>query len=1765
MKQSHFFFIILIELFFSSQVLAQQKEQLVRFANGNLLTGNNIQKNIFKKENIRDALYENQYFVIVQFNKLPSSTEKENLKKAGIELDAYVPGNAYVAAIKNDFTFENAFQFGIVSINKLPATYKISRQLLEYVPENKKNQLVSIAVSYVHTVNKNTVEKELQKAGAVIIKSKYNIAQVIFIQVDKKIINDIAVLPFVSGVSLQILSDEPLNINSRAAHGVSGLNAHGGKNLNGKGVAIGIGDDADMSTHADFTGRLILRTPGLPGNHGTHVAGTAAGAGIINVKYRGMASKATIINQYFSDVITNAPTYITDNNMVLSNNSYHSAQNGCLGEGVYDVLSNYIDEQAVSYPQLLHNVAAGNDGSLTCSPFPVSFGTIKSGWQCAKNVLTVGAMNVQNYSIASFSSRGPVADGRIKPEITSNGWAVVSTTANNNYGVNYGTSMATPAVTGAVSLLYERYRQLNAGTNPTSALMKALVCNTAEDLGNKGPDYTFGFGMINARRAVSALESNRYFVNAVNNGINKTQTILVPANTSRLKVMLYWTDKAASPTTAAALVNDLDLTVSEPSLLLHRPLILNPAPLNVNDVAKEGADHLNNIEQVVIENPVAGNYTINVAGYSVPFGAQNYVITYEIVQPGVTVEYPFGGETLVPGETENIRWSAEGNEANTFSIDYSVDNGVNWTMINNAVAADNRVLSWVIPVTVTKNALVRVSRNSSLLTGQSTFNFGILGQPVITATNVCEGSVQLNWGTIAGATGYDILQLSGDSMKVIGSTNSNDYMLLGLDKNTKNWLGVAAKNGSFSGRRSVSLSALPNSGACTLAVFNNDVKVDSILAPNTARQYFANEANATAPVKIIIKNLGSVSINNPFDVSFNYGAGTVTETVNAVIAAGDTFTYTFTGSYPIVLTGYKYNFKAWVTVAADANHYNDTAYKTVKLINNDPINTMPVTEGFESMPDIDVVKAEMAIGENKYLDFSTNTNRGRARTFVNTGFAHKGNRSLTLDQSPYNSINTVDTLTLNYNLVNYAGAQLRFDFFYKNHGQANIAGNKVWIRGSENDAWIQAYDLFANQADLGQWKQGLFNVNELLDNAIPAQVLTSTFQIKMGEDGNASANVAFPLVDNDDGYTFDDLHFMQVLNDVELKKINSPDKSGCALTANSPISVNVKNHHNTILNNITISYQINGGPIVTEIIPAIAANQLLNYTFIKNADLSAYIDYNLNVWVNYAADSYNINDSILNYTFHNSPVVNSFPYLQSFENSNGDFYTNGTNTSWQWGTPSKVIINKSASGTKAWVTNLSGNYNNNETAYLYTPCFNLSGLVKPVLSFSHIFEVELDYDFTWVEYSTDGTSWQKLGVAGTGTNWYQSGNYWKISNKKWHVASIDLPITAGNIRFRFVLNSDAGLTMEGVGIDDVSIHEKSDVLKSEINSSSTVAAVSGNNWIPFYAGDQSAGLHYLLAEINPRGQDLGSVKIDLYPNSTGAVRYSNNQYYLDRNYVVHPGNPPAGNVSVRLYFTDAEVDSLVNAKNCALCLKPKDAYELGITKYSGSIAEENGTLDDNFTGFFKYITPANTAIIPHGNGYYAEFSVNSFSEFWFNNGGANNMTPLPLDLLSFDAIKQAGKALLSWKTAHEVNVAKFIIERSSDARNFKSIGSVATNGMEAYSFTDLQPVAGINYYRLKIVERDGNFTFSPIRKLDFRTNGDDFLIYPNPVTNAILNISSNANCSACFLYDAAGKLVKSFVLQGRNNTININGIAKGIYTLKVISENSTHSEKVYVQ
>ena len=311
-------------------------------------------------------------------------------------LAQYVSGNNWLASWNEQADLKNLDKSSITDFYAIPPELKINSRLQTISPDEQTPDDL-VAISYFAGMDPALVRQELKNAGALIVQTKFKPANIVFIRNGISVLKKIAALPFVASINPQRIKDMPLNNNNRAIHGVQALAAGLGRNLDGKGVIVGIGDNADPSTHVDFTGRLIMRTDEPVDYHGTHTSGTLAGGGILNPLYRGMAPKATLIVNDFSNILVNTAVYSADFNMVLSNNSYYNGLAGCPGEADYDALSNYVDSVLIAFPKVLHVFAAGNDGGITCSPFPAAFGNIKTGFQTAKNVLTVGRINNSNY------------------------------------------------------------------------------------------------------------------------------------------------------------------------------------------------------------------------------------------------------------------------------------------------------------------------------------------------------------------------------------------------------------------------------------------------------------------------------------------------------------------------------------------------------------------------------------------------------------------------------------------------------------------------------------------------------------------------------------------------------------------------------------------------------------------------------------------------------------------------------------------------------------------------------------------------------------------------------------------------------------------------------------------------------------------------------------------------------------------------------------------------------------------------------------------------------------------------------------------------------------------------------------------------------------------------------------------------------------------------------------------------------------------------
>lgn len=172
-------------------------------------------------------------------------------------------------------------------------------------------------------------------------------------------------------------------------------------------------------------------------------------------------------------------------------------------------------------------------------------------------------------------------------------------------------------------------------------------------------------------------------------------------------------------------------------------------------------------------------------------------------------------------------------------------------------------------------------------------------------------------------------------------------------------------------------------------------------------------------------------------------------------------------------------------------------------------------------------------------------------------------------------------------------------------------------------------------------------------------------------------------------------------------------------------------------------------------------------------------------------------------------------------------------------------------------------------------------------------------------------------------------------------------------------------------------------------------------------------------------------------------------------------------------------------------------------------------------------------------------------------------TPLPVTLISFSVSKQESAVRLMWKTSAEENSDRFNIERSLNGKAWEEIGTKNANGESAsilnYSFDDVNPLSGINYYRLKMIDKDGTYAFSSIRSIDM-TDNEKSALYPNPATSSITIPNQEGN--VVNIYDVSGILkLTSTVINGQ---INTQKLTDGIYVMQIKNASGGVTSKKFV-
>jgi len=471
-----------------------------------------------------------------------------------------------------------------------------------------------------------------------------------------------------------VTSAATTNTNAVQPGGTLGLNLSGSSASVAGKLAIWDGGWI-LSGHQEFAGKSIAVKDATGGilEHATHVAGTLVAKGTY-APAKGMAFGAATLQSYdfTSDV---AEMTAASPNLLISNHSYggisgwsfNDAENrwewfGLPGDtedytfGFYDDRCQSWDKIAYNAPYYLIVESAGNSrgdngpsvGSdywgyrsrtdqtlVDKGPRPSGISSndtydVLNSTANAKNILTVGAItgvpsgliNRSDAAVAYFSGWGPTDDGRIKPDVVGAGVDVLSTSNSSltAYVALSGTSMAAPNVSGSLYLLQEYYAQKNSGTFMRSATLKGLACHTAFDAGNVGPDYQYGWGVLDMKKAAQAItdDGTKSMIIEKTLAQGQTQTITVIASGSgAISATIAWTDLQGTPTSGTTinertpkLVNDLDIRVSDGSTIF-KPWVLDPA--NPSVAATTGDNVLDNVEQVYVDGAIPGkSYTITV-------------------------------------------------------------------------------------------------------------------------------------------------------------------------------------------------------------------------------------------------------------------------------------------------------------------------------------------------------------------------------------------------------------------------------------------------------------------------------------------------------------------------------------------------------------------------------------------------------------------------------------------------------------------------------------------------------------------------------------------------------------------------------------------------------------------------------------------------------------------------------------------------------------------------------------------------------------------------------------------------------------------------------------------------------------------------------------------------------------------------------------------------------------------------------------------------
>lgn len=511
--------------------------------------------------------------------------------------------------------------------------------------------------------------------------------------------------------------------------------------LNGNATVISIKENRPDTTDIDLKGRFISMAGAsqIVTSHATIMATIAAGGGNSYITGKGVAWGANLTSSSFANLIPDADSYYKQHNISVQNHSY-----GTGIENYYGADAAAYDASTISNRYLLHVFSSGNSGDKS-SQFGrytgiAGYANVTGSFKMAKNIITVGAIDSFAH-VAALSSRGPAYDGRVKPELVA-------------FGLD-GSSGAAALVSGTALLLQQAFKEGSGGQLPSSALIKAILLNSANDIGPRGPDFQSGYGSLNAYHSVKTVLDKRFFSGSIIHGQQQAFSISVPAGTERLKITLCWNDPPAAANAPKALVNNVDLELIEQSSGQRwKPWILSSFTDldSLSKTATRGRDTINNVEQITLEYPAAGVYTLQLEAPLIQSGSQEYHIAYQVDRrKEVDWEFPSASDHIAPNTNTTLRWRSS-LSIPSGELTYSLDEGQSWTTVSSAINLNDGYFRWRSPAKAGR-VLFKITADAKSFVSDTVL---ISSSPQVRVGYNCADSFSLYWNKVPDAWSYTV-------------------------------------------------------------------------------------------------------------------------------------------------------------------------------------------------------------------------------------------------------------------------------------------------------------------------------------------------------------------------------------------------------------------------------------------------------------------------------------------------------------------------------------------------------------------------------------------------------------------------------------------------------------------------------------------------------------------------------------------------------------------------------------------------------------------------------------------------------------------------------------------------------------------------------------------------------------------------------------------------------------------------------------------------